>query len=145
MKQRKLGTCHFLAALLRRGIVDVSTMHRCMEVLLDVRQNIAGELDLLNPHVGPDKVNLEALCTLLESELIGDRLESRSKDPLVSKYYWMLKSKLNGRTRLPPEFASRVQAVIGLRANRWDANSMEKEKARNEIGQLFHNKRVRTE
>ncbi|KAG7391089.1 hypothetical protein PHYPSEUDO_005856 [Phytophthora pseudosyringae] len=142
VKLRKLGACHFLGALFRRGFVEASALHRCMEVLLDVRQNIAGDLDLLSPRAAPDAINLTAVCTLLESKSVGERLESRSKDPLVSKYYWVLKSKLNGRVLLPFTLATRVQAVIDLRANKWDANGMEEEKACKEIAQLIGNKQA---
>ncbi|KAG3130086.1 hypothetical protein PI126_g20658 [Phytophthora idaei] len=85
VKQRKEASCRFLSALFRHGVVEEDTMLRCIEMPLDIRQNLEGDIDLLHPRAVPDEINLNVLCALFESA--GSQLESR-KNVFLSKCFF---------------------------------------------------------
>ncbi|KAG2860853.1 hypothetical protein PC119_g10935 [Phytophthora cactorum] len=142
VKQRKEASCRFLSALFRHGVVEEDTMLRCIEMPLDIRQNLEGDIDLLHPRAVPDEINLNVLCALFESA--GSQLESR-KNVFVSKCFWLLKCKRSSAVPLSAKLAARVHAVIDLRRGGWDAAATEREKLSVEIAQVVGRKRGRTE
>ena len=111
VKKRMMGNIRFIGELCKRKMIRTSTMHQCIQNLLDVKEGQK-----------VDGGNVELVCKLLTS--IGQKLDqdvSSSEDTnIVNSYYSRLATLRNSKS-IYSRIKFSIDEVIELRRNNWVA------------------------